>query len=437
MNYTLSKLGVEQLNAMQQDMLSLYRRHSSLVLLSATGSGKTLAYMLPLLEQMHDVGEEPQALVLVPSRELAQQTLSVLKALTGEARAVACHGGRPAMDEHRIIRQLKPHVIIGTPGRVLDHIQKQNFQTGRIGTLVIDEFDKCLEQGFHDQMSAILAALPAARKRVLLSATDSPSIPDFVDAGNACRLDYLDESEQVPDRIELRLVKSPQKDKLETLFALLCTLGQQNSLVFVNYRESVERVGHFLQENGISADVFHGGMEQRDRERALFRFSNGSCNVLVSTDLASRGLDITQTDNVIHYHLPLNEEAYIHRNGRTARWDAKGCAYLLLGPEEHVPDYVQANPEAFLIPEQVPAPSKPKWVTLYIGRGRRDKVNRVDVLGFLTKVGGLGREQVGRIDVMPDWAFVAVERDVVRSLLERVKGQKIKGQKTIISLARL
>lgn len=437
MNYSLSKLGVKQLSLMQQEMLTQYRRHFSLVLLSATGSGKTLAYMLPLLEQLHDEGNVPQVLVLVPSRELAQQTLSVLKALTGEARAVACYGGRPVMDEHRVIRQLLPHVIIGTPGRILDHIQKQNFQTGNIGTLVIDEFDKCLEQGFHAQMSAILAELPAVRKRVLLSATDSPSIPDFVDMDNSCHLDYLDKSEQMPDRIALRLVKSPRKDKLETLLALLCTLGQQNSLVFVNYRESVERVGRFLQENGVSADIFHGGMEQRDRERALFRFSNGSCNVLISTDLASRGLDITQTDNVIHYHLPLNEEAYVHRNGRTARWDALGYAYLLLGPEEHVPDYVQASPAAFTFPEQLPAPSDPKWVTLYIGRGRRNKVNRVDVLGFLTKVGGLEREQVGRIDVMPDWVFVAVERDVVHSLLERVKGQKIKGHKTIISLARL
>ncbi len=241
----------------------------------------------------------------------------------------------------------------------------------------------------------------------------------------------------MPDRIELRFVRSPQKDKLETLLGLLCILGQQKSLVFVNYRESAERVGHFLHDKGVSADVFHGGMEQRDRERALFRFQNGSCNVLVSTDLASRGLDITHTDNIIHYHLPLNEEAYVHRNGRTARWDAQGCSYLLLGPEENVPDYIQDVPDEFFLPKCLPAPAEPKWITLYIGRGRRNKVNRVDVLGFLTKVGGLNSQQVGRIDVMPDWAFVAVERSVVPSLMERLKGQKIKGQKTIVCPARL
>lgn len=437
MNYSLGKLGIEHLNAMQQDMLHLYRRHKSIVLLSPTGSGKTLSYMLPLLESIKIQTDAPQALVLVPSRELAQQTLSVLKALTGEVRATACYGGRATMDEHRILRQVQPSVIIGTPGRILDHIQKSNFQTEEIHILVIDEFDKCLEQGFHAQMSAILASLPAVQKRVLLSATDCPSIPDFLETGDVCRLDYLIPSEQVPDRIELRFVRSPQKDKLETLLGLLCILGQQKSLVFVNYRESAERVGHFLHDKGVSADVFHGGMEQRDRERALFRFQNGSCNVLVSTDLASRGLDITHTDNIIHYHLPLNEEAYVHRNGRTARWDAQGCSYLLLGPEENVPDYIQDVPDEFFLPKCLPAPAEPKWITLYIGRGRRNKVNRVDVLGFLTKVGGLNSQQVGRIDVMPDWAFVAVERSVVPSLMERLKGQKIKGQKTIVCPARL
>ena len=225
------------------------------------------------------------------------------------------------------------------------------------------------------------------------------------------------------------------KDKLQTLFRLLCMLGQQTSLVFVNYRESVERVGQYLRQMGVSVDTFHGGMEQRDRERALFRFSNGSCNVFVSTDLASRGLDIPGIDNIIHYHLPLNEEAYIHRNGRTARWDASGQAYMILGPEEAVPDYIQEPPQPYRIPTRIPSPQQPRWVTLYIGKGKKEKISKGDIVGFLSKVGGLQREQLGRIDVLPGWSYAAVERRSVRQLIERIQGQKIKGIKTLFQIA--
>ena len=198
----------------------------------------------------------------------------------------------------------------------------------------------------------------------------------------------------------------------------------------------MERVGDYLRKNGVNVDVFHGGMEQRDRERALFRFSNGSCNVFVSTDLASRGLDIPHVDNIIHYHLPLNEESYIHRNGRTARWDAEGSAYLILGPTEQIPEYLADEPETFIMPTQIPLPSQPKWVTLYIGKGKKDKVNKIDIVGFLSKVGGLSQSEIGRIEVRPNWSYVSVDRSLASKVLERVKGQKIKGLKTIISIAK-
>ena len=307
------------------------------------------------------------------------------------------------MDEHRIIRELHPHVIIGTPGRILDHIDKRNFLTEYVETLVIDEFDKCLELGFRQQMSAILSELKNVRKRILLSATDSPGIPAFTGVESYRRLDYLDKSEQVPERIAVSIVHSPEKDKLQTLLNLVCVLGQQSSLVFVNYRESVERVGDYLKKKGVNVDVFHGGMEQRDRE---------------------------------HYHLPLNEESYIHRNGRTARWDAEGCAYLILGPTEQIPDYLADEPKTFAMPAQIPAPSQPKWVTLYIGKGKKDKVNKIDVVGFLSKVGGLSQSEIGRIEVHPNWSYASVERRLANKVLERVKGQKIKGLKTIISIAK-
>ena len=433
MTYDLSKLGISDLNAMQQDTLQTVRKGISVVLLSPTGSGKTLAYLLPLLQKLDAKNDNLQALVIVPSRELATQTADVARRICSELRVAACYGGRPAMEEHQLMKGLRPHLVAATPGRLLDHLQKGNLVPDNVQTLVIDEFDKSLELGFREQMQSIISLLPFLKQRILLSATDTDDIPAFVGTQDYVRLNFLDEESD--DRISLQLVKSPDKDKLETLYRLLCTLGSQKSLVFVGYRESVERVGNFLEKQKIMADIFHGGMEQRDRERALYRFMNSSCNVFVSTDLASRGLDITDVDNIIHYHLPSSQEACTHRNGRTARWDMKGSAYFILGPEEHLPDYIEDEVELYTLPSKIPAPAKPLWVTLYIGKGKKDKISRGDIVGFLTKQGSLESSQIGRIDVLPHWSYVAVERNSASGLLNRIKGLKIKGQKTIYALA--
>ena len=442
MHYDISKVlslkgdvGAFALNAMQQDTLQTVRKGVSVVLLSPTGSGKTLAYLLPLLEKLDEKNDNLQALVIVPSRELAIQTVDVARRLCSELRVAACYGGRPAMEEHQQLRGLRPHLVAATPGRLLDHLQKGNLLPDSVRILVLDEFDKLLELGFREQMQDIIALLPALRQRILLSATDAEEIPAFVGNDRHVRLSFLD-PEETDDRISIRLVKSPEKDKLQTLLRLLCTLGTQKSLVFVGYRESVERVGNYLEQNGLMAGILHGGMEQRDRERALYRFMNSSANVLVSTDLASRGIDITGIDNIIHYHLPASQEACTHRNGRTARWDKQGSAYFILGPEESLPEFVAADEaELHALPARVPAPAKPLWITLYIGKGKKDKISRGDIVGFLTKQGGLESSQVGRIDVLPHWSYVAVERAASRDLLQRIKGLKIKGQKTIYAVA--
>lgn len=435
MKCDLTRLGISHLNAMQQAMLQAAQNGNSIVLLSPTGSGKTLAYMIPLLQKLDAKLDAPQALVIVPSRELAIQTADVARRLCPELRVTACYGGRPAMEEHRQMRGLRPHLVAATPGRLLDHLQKGNIAADTIRFLVIDEFDKSLELGFRQQMHDAISLLPALRQRILLSATDADDIPAFVGSGKATRLSFLDE-QGGETRIMLRAVPSPEKDKLDTLRKLLCQLGTQKSLVFAGYRESVERIGKYLTQQGIKAGVFHGGMEQRDRERALYRFMNSSCNIFVSTDLASRGLDICAIDNVIHYHLPPNREACTHRNGRTARWDADGCVYFILGPEEHLPDYIDTHDvEQHAMPDSVPAPAEPRWTTLYIGKGKKDKISRGDIVGFLTKQGGLEACQIGRIDVLPHWAFVAVERACASALLARVGGQKIKGQRTVFEVA--
>ena len=350
MQQYLQNLKIERLNAMQEAMLEAYPQGKDVVLLSPTGSGKTLAYLFPLIKSLKDGAEGVQAVVLVPSRELALQTEGVFKQIGTSFKAMSCYGGRPAMDEHRTMKSVNPSVIIATPGRMNDHLRKHNFDATKVNTLVIDEFDKCLELGFQEEMNEVISQLPSLRKRVLLSATDADEIPQFVSLDSQpLKLDYLENNFSLNSRLNLQVVQSPQKDKLETLYNLLCTLGNASTLVFVNYRESVDRVVAYLKEKRFPCEAFHGGMEQIRRERALYKFRNGSCPVLVSTDLAARGLDISGVEHVVHYHLPINEEAFTHRNGRTARWEASGTAYLLLHHEETIPEYLSQEVETFIL----------------------------------------------------------------------------------------
>ena len=463
---------------MQEETIAAYRRHRQLVLLSPTGSGKTLAYLLPLIEELQSFSSTaptaqvsfPKALVLVPSRELAAQTVDVVKAMKCGLRVVACYGGRSAMDEHRVLRELQPQILVATPGRAADHLRKENFDGTAVRTLIIDEFDKSLELGFHDEMSEVIGMLPNLQRRFLLSATDSDQIPSFVGA-DFWKLDFTDSQPGSPaaqadsERLTFHLVRSPEKDKLHTLRDLLCHIGAEPSMVFVNYRESVERVAAYLQQEGFSVSAFHGGMEQRDRERALYRFAGGSALTLVSTDLAARGLDIDDVRHIIHYHLPLNEDAFTHRNGRTARWDRVGDAWVIVSgptpqplPQREGSGYLwEVEGKTLCLPTPVlddtslihstlpldgerrgtlPPPPKPLWTTLYIGKGRKDKINKVDIVGFFSKVGGLQRQELGRVDVGDHWAYAAVARQRADEVLRRVRGQKIKGVKTLIEKAR-
>ncbi|MDR0976725.1 MAG: DEAD/DEAH box helicase [Prevotellaceae bacterium] len=433
----LANLHIDRLNPMQTAMLESYPAAREVILLSPTGSGKTLAYLLPLLATLNAETEGVQAVVLVPSRELALQTESVFKGMGTPYKIMSCYGGRPAMEEHRTMRNLLPAVIVGTPGRMNDHLQKQNFEVGSVKTLVIDEFDKSLELGFQDEMGEVISLLPAVERRVLLSATDTDEIPSFtgVSKERAVTLDFSGDAAAGESRLTLYRVESPVKDKLETLYELLCRLGDASVLVFCNYRESVERVGDYLRSKGVAADLFHGGMEQPARERALYRFRGGSCNVLVSTDLAARGLDIPQVEHIVHYHLPIGEEAFTHRNGRTARWTATGNAYLLVGPEEELPEYAGYT-LLYNMEGETPRPARPRWATLYIGRGKKEKLSRADVVGFLCKKGGLRADEVGVIDVKEHYTFAAVSRSRMKQLLTLVRGEKIKGQKTLFEEAK-
>ena len=431
----LARLAVEALTPMQEAALNACRQHNDMILLSPTGTGKTLAYLLPLIERLRLGSEGVQAMVIVPSRELALQIDSVVKSMALPWKAMSVYGGRAAMDEHRSMKGIVPSIIIGTPGRINDHLTKGNIDARYIQTLVIDEFDKCLELGFQSEMQEVIEKLPAVSNRYLTSATNMEEIPSFTGVRKPIKLNYLTDTES-NSRVQTFIVHSESKDKLHTLYKLLCTLGGGQAIVFCNHRESVERVGGYLREQKLAHEAYHGGMEQEIRERALYKFRNGSSNVLISTDLAARGLDIPEVQHIIHYHLPSGEDAYIHRTGRTARWNAEGSSYLILHSEERVPEYLTSTVEEYVLPERAPRPEAPQWSTLYIGRGKKDKINKVDIAGFLYKKGGLTRDDVGTIDVHDYYAYVAIRRTKVKQLLAMVAGEKIKGLKTKIEVAK-
>lgn len=432
----LDKLGI-QLNPMQEEtMHAVLHGNKDVVVLSPTGSGKTLAYLMPLVQLIDPKVDEPQLVVVTPGRELALQSTEVLKSMGTGLRTMACYGGRAAMDEHRVMNKVLPQVIFGTPGRLTDHLDKGNFSAEHVKYLVIDEFDKCLEMGFQDEMGRLIASLPYLERHFLLSATEAEEIPRFVHMGRVETIDYRMDEEQVPERIRIYQVKSPQKDKLETLAQLLLSLGDESSIVFLNYRDSVERTNEFLRSRGFATSAFHGGLEQHERENALYKFSNGSANIFVSTDLGARGLDIPDIDNIIHYHLPECEDSYIHRVGRTARWEATGKAFFLLGPSEDIPSYVDAEVEDYEIPSDLPAPAKPRMATIYIGKGKKDKISKGDIVGYLCKIGQLQSSEIGKIDVKDRYAYVAVSRTKLKQVLKLTAGQKIKGIKTVIEEVR-
>ena len=422
------------LNAMQTAVCDELLQHTdNLMVLSPTGSGKTLAYLLPLTQLLDAQSNQVQAVVVVPGRELALQSATVLKDMGCGLRGMACYGGRATMDEHRKLREMQPQIVFATPGRLNDHLQKGNIDTHAIRYLFIDEFDKCLEMGFHDEMQQLIELLPKAIRSVLLSATPAEELGSQTLVTRFFKvLNFLPEDEQVSQRVTIYRVQSEEKDKLPTLRQLLLSFQGASTIVFLNYRDAVERVATYLREQGFVVSHFHGGMEQRQREDALYRFSNGSASILVSTDLAARGLDIPNIANIVHYHLPETEDGYVHRVGRTARWDKHGKAFFILHGQEQIPAYVDADVADFVLPQVLPEPTQPRFQTLYIGKGRRDKLSKTDIVGFLCKKGGLKGDEIGRIDVRDRYTYVAVARTKAKQVVQRTQGEKIKGLRTVI-----
>ena len=433
-NSILEKLNIKSLNEMQFKANTAIEKQNNILLLSATGSGKTLAFLLPLLKLIDSKKATSQALIITPSRELALQIETVFKSMGTSIKVTCCYGGhKREIEENNLIEA--PGLLIGTPGRLADHIRRGNITIDTIETLVLDEFDKSLELGFKDEMSFIINALKNIKKRILTSATEALEIPDFIGMKDPVKLDFLNDADEETG-LAIKTLKSDGKDKLETLFKLICMLGNRSTIVFCNHRESVERTSNLLKEKDILNVFYHGAMEQQERDAALCKFRNGTSNVLVTTDLAARGLDIANIRYIVHYHLPHTEDIFTHRNGRTARMDASGTAIIILSPEEKLPEYIDPYAEQIELPAESIIPEKPKWSTLFVAAGKKDKVNKIDIVGFLSNKGELKKEDIGLIEVKDFFSFVAVKKIKVSHTLQLIKDQKLKNKKVKIAVAK-
>jgi len=428
----LDNLKIAALNEMQQASLNVDKK-SDVILLAPTGSGKTLAFLLPLLATLDANIPLVQALILVPSRELALQIEQVFKAMGNGFKVNCCYGGHSTKIERDNLSQ-PPALLIGTPGRIAHHLRQETFRTDKIHTLILDEFDKSLEFGFQEDMSYIIRQLPSLKKRLLTSATQMQDIPSFTGVRNPVELNFLSNKSNTPD-LKLKAVIAEGQDRLDVLFSLVCKIGNEATLIFCNHREAVDRISELLWQQGLMHDIFHGGMEQEDRERALIKFRNGSHRLLITTDLASRGLDIPEIENIIHYQLPHNEDAFVHRNGRTARMHAKGTSYLILAPGE-LPSYLKVTPEVEELPAQNTLPRPTPWETLYIAAGKKDKVNKVDIVGLLLKKGELDKEDLGLIEVLDHTSYAAVKSNRIDKVVSLIKTEKIKNKKVKIEISR-
>ena len=429
----LGNLKFESLNSIQNAMISNDLKSNNIVLLAPTGSGKTVAFLLPLLHHINTKAIGVQALILVPSRELALQIEQVFRTMGSGFKVNCCYGGHLMKTERNNFTE-PPVVLIGTPGRIAAHLRRGSFDPETVNMLVLDEFDKSLDLGFSDDMSYIISQLPSIKKRILTSATPAVEIPSFSGVVNPVTLNFLSDIEDSP-KIVYKAVRANDTDKLEILIRLICFLGNEPTLVFCNHREAVDRISELLFSEGVVHDTFHGGLEQDDRERALLKFRNGSHQILITTDLASRGLDIPEIKNIIHYQSATSEEVFIHRNGRTARMKNEGTSWLILAEKEAVPEFIPVYPEFVILPEQVKLPVPPPWTSLYIGAGKKDKISKTDIVGFLIQKGKLLKEDVGLITVLDDSSFAAVNRLKIRRIINLIKDEKIKNKKVRIAIS--
>lgn len=430
-NQIEDRFGISRLNKMQNAVIDFWQcSKRNLVLYSPTGSGKTLAFAVPLLIELNENDRTTQIIVIEPTRELVMQATEVLKKLAPSIKTTPCYGGHNSQDERMSLSQA-PVIIVATPGRLLDHIERGNVNLHSVKTLVLDEFDKSLELGFIDEMRRIIKRLPLTMRALMTSATIIKHVPDFIDFFKYETINFLQQEDLSPaSRVTFWQVYCASDNRLLCLKKLLISLPDEKTLVFVNQRDTAQFVYQQLIKEGITTGLYIGTLEQSEREKVLAMFKNESLMVLVTTDLGGRGIDISEIKHIIHYEQPLTSEIFTHRNGRTARVDATGDVYVITGQQEDLPPFVKIDDQYHLSDSCAHNMKCPIRATVHISAGKKEKISRGDVLGYLLhNCPMLNSSDIGNIDIFDHYTLVGLPVDKAEVVVKTISPFKLKKQK--------
>lgn len=436
----LDALGFQAMTPIQAASLPVILGGKDLIARAKTGSGKTVAFGIGLLARLEVERFQVQALVLCPTRELADQVGKELRRLarfTPNTKILTLCGGTPLGPQIGSLAH-GAHVVVGTPGRIQDHLQKGSLKLDAVRTLVLDEADRMLDMGFAPALEAITAACARDRQTLLFSATYPKAIRAISASVQHEPVEVTVESQHSAAQIRQQFYEVPDENaKLPALYALLNHFKPASSVVFCNTRKDCQQLHQQLSAEGLSVATLHGDLEQRDRDQVLVRFANRSVSLLVATDVAARGLDIKDLDAVINFELPRDPEVYVHRIGRTGRAGESGLALSLVQPSEthrvsRIEQYQDNEAPWANLNDLDPDPGFrliPEMVTLGLDSGRKNKLRPGDIVGALTGEAGIAGDQIGKIDVFDFHAYVAVNRHSAKQALAGLEAGKIKGRK--------
>lgn len=427
-----SRLNLNEPTVMQSDFITKSGAYS--ILLSNTGSGKTFAFLVRLaLDLENSALKNECVLILSPTRELAGQLFQEFKKLRLDIPAILCYGGH-AMRNEKMQFLAKPQIIISTPGRILDHYERGTEGLMPFTKLIIDEYDKTLELGFLNELAQLFEFRKNLNYIHLISATEIDSLPHFLKDFHFETFNYLKKDEL---NLKYFTVQAEKNDKLHALALLLSTFEQGPIIIFCNHREATERISEHLTQYGKEHVVFHGGLEQEERERAIVKFKNGSVDCVLATDLISRGIDIPDIKHIVHYQYPKKIEDYIHRNGRTARMNTEGSIYLIHSENEPLPTYLKENIfDKITLPSTFKDYQATKFLTLFLNVGRKHKIRKADIVGLLTINFTIPFTEIGQIHVYDQFSYIAISKLIFQKHQKEMQQFKIKKINAKLSLCR-
>jgi len=435
----LDSLGYKSMTPIQAQSLPAILDGKDIQAQAKTGSGKTAAFGIGLLHNLKSAQYQTQALILCPTRELADQVAKECRRLArsvANTKILTLCGGTPTAPQRDSLAHA-PHIVVGTPGRILKHLETGALQLGNINTLVLDEADRMLDMGFYEDIMTIISATPPQRQTLLFSATYPDEIKYISESIQRDPLDIRVESLHSNKNIQQIFYEIQKGERTQTLISLLEHFKPESSVVFCNRKTQCKELAEALWQEGFHALALHGDLEQKDRDQVLVQFSNKSTSLLIATDVAARGIDVKDLDAVINFELPHDPEIHIHRIGRTGRAGNEGLALSLFMPSEA--PKVNAIEEYQKSPVQIEKPSSlktrenfhlsPSMVTLSINGGKKNKMRAGDILGALTANTNLPGKQIGKIDLFDTFSYVAVERPIAKQALKILNEGKIKGRK--------